>query len=67
MAKRLSIIERTCTLDAKIYKIVGGRFDVSAVMKGSKNFFLFFHFCSGVPSFLVEIRNMPLSPQARTE
>jgi len=42
--------------DAKIYKIVGGIFDVSVCVVWNKKFFNFFDFYSQLPSFLVEIQ-----------
>ena len=51
---RAPIIGATCAFDAKIYKIVGGIFDVSACGGGSKKIFKNSDFCSALPSLLVE-------------
>jgi hypothetical protein len=48
------IIERVCAFDAKIYKIVGGIFDVSACWEGDKKIFKLFYFCSALPAHLVD-------------
>jgi hypothetical protein len=48
------IIERTCTFDAKFYKIVDGVLAVSLCVKWNKKFFRFFDFSFQLPSFLVE-------------
>jgi hypothetical protein len=52
--RRAPIIERTCAFDAKIYKIVGGFFAVSACMSRAKKIFQISDFCSALPSLLVE-------------
>jgi hypothetical protein len=39
--------------DAKIYKNVGGIFDVSACWEGNKKIFKLFYFCPALPSLLV--------------
>jgi hypothetical protein len=49
-----SIIGATCGFDAKIYKIVGGIFNVSACGTGDKKLFKNSDFCSALPSLLVE-------------
>jgi hypothetical protein len=48
------IIGRTCGFDAKIYKNVGGDFDVSACGEGNKKIFKLFYFCFQLPSVLVD-------------
>jgi hypothetical protein len=53
--KAAPIIGRTCGFDAKIYKIVGWSFAVSACWEGNKKIFKLFYFCSALPSHLVEI------------
>jgi len=50
-----SIIGATCAFDAKIYKNIGGIFDVSACGEGNKKLFQFFNFSFQLPSLLVEI------------
>jgi hypothetical protein len=49
-----SIIGRVCAFDAKIYKNVGGVFDVSSGRTGNKKNFQISDFCSALPSLLVE-------------
>ena len=49
-----SIIGPICAFDTKIYKNVCHIFNVSALLILSKKKFNFFHFCSQLPSFLVE-------------
>jgi hypothetical protein len=51
--RRAPIIGRTCTFDAKIYKIVDRLFNVSCCGKRSKKNFKIFNFCSALPSLLV--------------
>jgi len=53
--QRLYIIGATCAFDAKIYKNIGGIFDVSACGEGNKKLFQFFNFSFQLPSLLVEI------------
>jgi len=48
------IIGATCAFDAKIYKIVGGVFDVSSGRTGNKKNFQISDFCFQLPSHLVE-------------
>jgi hypothetical protein len=48
------IIGATCGFDAKIYKIVGGIFAVSACGEGNKKNFKKSDFCFQLPSLLVE-------------
>ena len=55
--RRPPIIGAICAFDAKIYKIVGGVFDVSACGEGNKKNFKNCDFCSALPSLLVE--NLP--------
>jgi len=54
-----SIIGATCAFDAKIYKIVGGVFDVNACRGRGKKIFKNSDFCFQLPSLLVE--NLPNS------
>ena len=49
-----STIGPTCAFDTKIYKNVCGFFTVNACGERNKKFFDFFHFCSQLPSLLVE-------------
>jgi hypothetical protein len=49
-----SIIGRVCAFDAKIYKIVGGIFYVSACEERNKKIFKIFYFSSALPALLVE-------------
>jgi hypothetical protein len=48
------IIGRTRAFDAKIYKIVGGIFDVSVCRRRSKKFFKIFAFCFQLPALLID-------------
>ncbi|MGB2863481.1 MAG: hypothetical protein WBC05_09175, partial [Sedimentisphaerales bacterium] len=48
------IIGATCAFDAKIYKNVGGVFDVSPGRTGNKKKVQISDFCSALPSLLVE-------------
>ena len=50
------IIERICTFDAKIYKIVDAIFSVSLCAAGNKKIFKLFYFCFQLPLDLVENR-----------
>ena len=51
-----SIIGRTCAFDAKIYKIVGGFFAVSACMSRAKKYFKFPIFVFNYHRFWSKIR-----------
>jgi hypothetical protein len=51
---RAPIIGATCGFDAKIYKIVGGVFDVSACGQGNKKNFKILDFCFQLPSVLID-------------
>ncbi|MBN2591863.1 MAG: hypothetical protein JXA81_00040 [Sedimentisphaerales bacterium] len=51
---RAPIIGATCAFDAKIYKNVGGNFDVSACGQGNKKNFRILDFCSALPSLLID-------------
>ena len=57
------IIGATCAFDAKIYKIVGGIFNVSACGKGNKKKFKNSDFCFQLPSLLIAqtLRNFDLA------
>jgi hypothetical protein len=52
--KARPIIGRTCTFDAKIYKIVDGIFAVSACAARNKKIFQISDSCFQLPSLLVE-------------
>jgi hypothetical protein len=52
--KQPPIIGRTYAFDAKIYKIVGGVFAVSACVIWNKKNYLNSDFCLALPSLLVE-------------
>jgi hypothetical protein len=49
-----STIGATCAFDAKIYKNVGGVFDVSSGWTGNKKNFQISSFCFQLPAHLVE-------------
>jgi hypothetical protein len=52
--KAAPIIGATCAFDAKIYKNVGGIFDVTSCRVWNKKNFKIFDFCSALPSLLVD-------------
>jgi hypothetical protein len=54
--KQPPIIGATCAFDAKIYKIVGGIFDVTSCCTGNKKNFQISDFCSALPSLLIAQR-----------